>query len=529
MERIIEDIDTKITSLWGVAWDEQETVRDFLQNFYDANPVDDIKINISGDKVSIFAPAEFDYRELEYLGSDKSIRDLNPIGKYGEGYKAALLNAMRNWNCGVEVYISDKKLRYYFKEMDIGRSQKKVIFRELSEIDPVPGTTLIVSNCTARLIEEFKFGLNHFYYDDNPLMGNLLVKTYAADIAIYESTDKTAGYVFYKRLLRSKIELPVVIVCSKEYKNVDNKIDHDRDRKAFTGEVLEGLLKQIFRNFRPYELAPMLLLVKDFWEKGNKHLAIIAECYRFKETDTMNIFPENYYAKESIPNGVENSFFASLTFEIIDEFRNSHYICCPRYMSYFGMKTPDSVASNRLKERQSKINRIYSRELSALEKEGVDILAHFIKELSADLYKHFENARYIVGESDDVIGELKKSRRYNEQHVFLNTVFFTFPFSDAMAILLHEWAHIYGYDGSRGFSDALTGFIAMILDRDDAIGKLKSYVEQWKQVTQKIQEERIREKRIEGKEALIKRLTADQAKEALSKLPEETVFKIVGL
>lgn len=45
-----EIIDTRITDQWGVDWNPMEIVRDFLQNFYDANPIKDIKITIKGRK-----------------------------------------------------------------------------------------------------------------------------------------------------------------------------------------------------------------------------------------------------------------------------------------------------------------------------------------------------------------------------------------------------------------------------------------------------------------------------------------------
>ena len=42
---IIDKINTHISDAWGVYWSEMETVRDFLENFYDANRIEDIKID----------------------------------------------------------------------------------------------------------------------------------------------------------------------------------------------------------------------------------------------------------------------------------------------------------------------------------------------------------------------------------------------------------------------------------------------------------------------------------------------------
>ena len=36
-------------------------------------------------------------------------------------------------------------------------------------------------------------------------------------------------------------------------------------------------------------------------------------------------------------------------------------------------------------------------------------------------------------------------------------------FSEALAVFLHEHAHIFGYDGHRGFTDALTELIEAVV------------------------------------------------------------------
>ena len=166
-EKLINTIDTKTTDSWGAEWDEMETARDFIQNFFDANDIDKIKIEIYGKTVKISAPAEFDYRSLIYLWSDKA-NDPESIGQYGEGFKVSVLNAMRNWGCGVEFYVANHKLEYYFKNIDISSKGARAIMCRHYEIDAIQGSCLVVSNCTKRLIEAFEFGLKHFYHKDNP-------------------------------------------------------------------------------------------------------------------------------------------------------------------------------------------------------------------------------------------------------------------------------------------------------------------------------------------------------------------------
>lgn len=155
-----EIIDTRITDHWGVDWTAMEIVRDFLQNFYDANPIEDIKIEIDGRTVIVTAPKEFDYKSLIYLGSDKGPSD---IGQYGEGFKAATVNAMRNYGCIVQVRINDYFMEFFFESEKIGETEKKIIKCKKSKAEKITGTKLILKNCSQEIIDEFEFGLNYFF------------------------------------------------------------------------------------------------------------------------------------------------------------------------------------------------------------------------------------------------------------------------------------------------------------------------------------------------------------------------------
>jgi len=523
MERKIETIDIRTTDSWGALWDEMETARDFIQNFYDANDVDKIKIDINDKTVKISGPAEFDYKALIYLWSNKG-NDSELIGQYGEGFKVSVLNALRNWDCGIEFYVSNHKLKYYFERINIASKEAKAIICEHSEVDTIQGSCLVVSNCTKKLIEEFKFGLKHFYYENNPLFGKRLLKNEHYGITIYESTNENTGYVFYKKLMRKVIALPIVIISNKEIRYVENKIKHDRDRKAFNDEVLEICLKHIFNKLYVYELKPVLYALEKFWTKGHPVLNTIATSHKGRWRRVDKIFPENYYALEHYPK--DNSFMNNLIEEIVDEYKQKKYICCPRYLSYLGMKTPDGEAGERIRKKQDALNKAYSREMTIYELQGISILANFIKMLSPEIYTKFETAKYTIGENDDIVGELKNLREYKQQHVFLNKIFFVQSFNDALAILLHEWAHIYGYDGSRSFSDALTCFISLILKNEAVIKKIKEYEKEWNNIVVKIKQERndIENINVNG---IIKTLSKEQLVNILNSIPQEELYKLL--
>ena len=110
-----------------------------------------------------------------------------------------------------------------------------------------------------------------------------------------------------------------------------------------------------------------------------------------------------------------------------------------------------------------------------------------IHQIEPSLRDKFKGAKYFIGESDEVIGELKDKKKWGAQEVFLNKKYFLYDFSEAMAVLLHEWGHIYGYDRSRGFTDALTEFIATIIKNR---GILDVHEKEWQSNLIKIKQER---------------------------------------
>ena len=508
-----EIIDTRITDHWGVDWTPMEIVRDFLQNFYDANPINDITIKIAQRTVTVSAPSEFDYKSLIYLGSDKGNSD---IGQYGEGFKAATVNAMRNHGCIVQVRIKNLIMEFFFKDEKIGETIKKVIMCKMTTTSKIIGTKLILKNCSQDIIDEFKFGKNYFYYETNPLFGKILTKHYSNDIFIYKSIQEDVGYIFYGKLLRAKLEVPLVIVCNRIYKSIDQKIKHDRDRKAFNDAVLEQLLKYIFKQVTIPKIVPVL---KPWWSSGHKILRILSSGWQKMSVK----FPENYYAKHSKTN-TRNSSMQMEVDQIEREFQEKGYIQCPVYMAKFGMKNAVSMIRNRLDQIKKKHQTLYTRKPSELETQALNILKEYVRNIDSLLVNRFAYAKYTIGDSDEIVGELRIGRSYRANAVFLSKSFFRLNFADALAIIVHEWSHIYGYDGSRGFTDALTNLVAKIINNRE---KLDEVEENWRKISFKIKTKQLAEKAIPHMNTIVKKLSKEQRIQLLNSIPEEELMKLI--
>ena len=60
-------------------------------------------------------------------------------------------------------------------------------------------------------------------------------------------------------------------------------------------------------------------------------------------------------------------------------------------------------------------------------------------------------------------------------------------FPEARAVFLHEHAHIFGYDGQRGFTDALTELLETVIRQRSVLDR---YEQEWDLSREAVQRER---------------------------------------
>ena len=99
------------------------------------------------------------------------------------------------------------------------------------------------------------------------------------------------------------------------------------------------------------------------------------------------------------------------------------------------------------------------------EQESIKILTEAVRNLAPAMMKIFDQrtTSYSIAETETILGELKDKRSYHSREVFLSSAVFVADFAEALAIFLHEHTHIFGYDGSRGFTDALTELLETVV------------------------------------------------------------------
>jgi hypothetical protein len=454
-----------VTTAWGVNWNEDYIARDLMQNFFDANrsQLEEVLVTVEGNDLAVTAPSPFNLERLFYLGSDKGDDD---VGQYGEGFKVAATCLLRDHSVtpiaasGHEIVclrvaeraIADTSLHPV--EYDFYRSQQAI-----------PGTILILPGCSAKLRRAVSQGLSHFLYENNPLLGARRWSPYRGDFSIYESTDQN-GHIFYRKLKRGEMEgLPLVLVINREYQRIEQKISQDRDRNAFGDEVM----KLFYQHFALYGLKydsdaqrVVLEAARSYWQKGHPLLREISEkrAYRWSPKLAREVFGDGYYARSHRAHEQAEQ----LAIEGMERcWHEEGRIALPEYFQRFGVPSARSELDRAREQSLEDEKKNAKRNPTATEQEGILLLARVLEELAPEVFAFFKKGttNYTVACTETLLGALRSGRGYGSREVFLSEDVFVGDFALALATFLHEHAHIFGHDGSRGFTDALTALLEM--------------------------------------------------------------------
>lgn len=466
--RFVETHVSSVTTSWGVQWSPDHIARDLLQNFYDGNKdnLNSIKVKTNGDRtVIISAPSLFNTKELLYLGSSKGEDDL---GKYGEGFKCATICLLRDHRV-TPIMVSGKHvvlMRIADKPVE-GTALYPMVYDFFESAGDLKESRLILRGCPDDIVETLKLGMKHFFYPGNPLLGQLLWTSYDNNFGIYKSKGE-GGHIFYRRLKRGDIpDLPLIFVIHKSYKKIEDKISKDRDRNAF-GDSLLNLFYSIFVRHgvdiwddeNPLDL--ILKASKKCWAKGHPLLAQLA----YKAGDAIDaygfdhIFGDKYYAKIDASH-ISNALDRERVFEIEDEWKSNGKIPLPNYFGAFGIRNAHTAMLAERKQAAEAARNALKRNLTTHENRAIGLLKEAMSLLSPAIASIFASRSplYFVVEDGLLLGQMKKDRAYHSTEIYLSRDIFVGEFAQAMSVFLHEHSHIFGNDGSRSFTDALTALL----------------------------------------------------------------------
>ena len=183
------------------------------------------------------------------------------------------------------------------------------------------------------------------------------------------------------------------------------------------------------------------------------------------------ISSEKYFAQTALD---DNDFALNLQIkQFEDAWLGQGRTRLPAYFGKLGFANARSEFQRRAALALQEAKRDQTRGPSSTETKALSLLIEVLSSLAPEIKAVFDQGttHYTVAETQVLLGSLKEGRRYRSREVFLSAEVFVSDFPGAVAVYLHEHAHIIGYDGSRGFTDALTHLIESSLrcrhDLDD--------------------------------------------------------------
>ena len=490
-----QTVESSVTTSWGVNWDHDCIARDVLQNFRDANlkEIDKIKINIEDDKIIVSAKNSFDVRKLFYVGSNKAGDD-ETIGEYGEGFKAACVSMIK-LGINEPISISGELAIIISVGAAVVDGMRPLVYHYF-KVNKQNQTIFAVRTYDEKLKKAFKFGMNHFWYETNSLVGEKLHEY--NDISVFKSNESKGGYLFYRGIMRAKIDsIPVIININKKYSTIENKIKNDRDRNSFSAKIIRNFYSIFVRSgfyWGSSKNNPAIQYIiktsKPIWHKGHLLLAALGDYSRNLEEDKViqSMFDKNKYYSESKYYYTSHLSWSdwydkkTQMYVINSDVKNkkSGKIKLPSYFSNFGVPSSLNLFVKKKLAAEERIKKTQSGPLSPKQKKAVNYTLDCVKQVAPSFSKLYKNLTKEEGiyelsfkmcSSKDILGELKDNREYSDKTIYLNKELFKSSFGKFFSILTHEMSHVFGRDGEREFSDVLTHLLEQAVERNSIISK----------------------------------------------------------
>ena len=525
---------SSVTTAWGVEWNEELIARDIMQNFFDANrsKLNEVQVTAKNSVVTISAPESCNLERLFFLGSEK---DEDDVGHYGEGFKVAATCLLRDHDV-TPVALSGKEIVVLrIADESVGETKLRPLIYDFFEAaNAVDGMQLILPGCTKTLVRELQNGLNHFFHPDNPLIGELLWQGYGGHFAIYASGD-TKGHIFYRNLKRGEMDgIPLTLAINKKYQSIENKISKDRDRNAFGGDLMKLFYRTFAKSGLKHDSKGIKAVVgaaKPCWAQGHSLLGAIAETsWRRRalltEDDAKDLFGDEYYAQSYSRDALTRMQYEEIEAQWDKEGRTR----LPGYFACFGVISAERHCKDIEERAKQESMAENSRLPTPAEMASISVLKRIIGEICPGIMGVFENSEvtFTVAKTEAILGELRKGRNLWSREVFLAEEVFTSDFADGLAIFLHEHAHVFGHDGSRSFTDALTRILAVVIRER---GALTDFEAEWVEARERVRLER--EKNGNGHEdtdlqALLASLDETELRDLLGMLPTMTLKSVLN-
>jgi hypothetical protein len=259
---------------YPVRWSKYKVLRDFVQNFYDSIGCREwnsrFKYRYHSGELSMTAEGvSFSYEWLVPIGASTKRDGSNAYaGYFGEGFKIASLNALREYNWDVCAGSSDWQINVVKTAMTVDKQSLNSLSYELRPRTYSPDTTLAIRNIHVPVSMVTAVMLS-FFYPENVLFGERIWESPQG--AIYNRSDVplpeysivtrefgSVGMVFAMYQNLGSINVPLVFANHTYRKD-------DRDRNGLYDFDVVALIEKLVRHVDAKASAIILEYFKSRW------------------------------------------------------------------------------------------------------------------------------------------------------------------------------------------------------------------------------------------------------------------------
>jgi hypothetical protein len=259
---------------YPVRWSKYKVLRDFVQNFYDSIGYREwnsrFHYSYSSGELSMTAvDVSFSYEWLIPIGaSTKRDGSKAYAGYFGEGFKIAALNALREYNWDVCAGSSDWQINVIKATMTVDKKALDSLSYELEWREHSPNTTLIIRNIDVpvSMVESVMLS---FFYPENVLLGERIWES--SNGAIYKRSNVPlpdysfvtrefgrSGIVFAAYQNLGSISVPLVFANHAYRKD-------DRDRNGLYDFDVISLIEELVYHIEAHASAVLLEYFRPHW------------------------------------------------------------------------------------------------------------------------------------------------------------------------------------------------------------------------------------------------------------------------
>lgn len=266
---------------YPINWEFERILRDLIQNFYDSIGADrfheEFFYSWKEEKDGTFSiemkthAHPFSYEWLTHIGgSTKTQSGGEYIGQYGEGFKMCMLCLLKEGHYQIMMRSQNWKITPCVYSEKIDEKSVNMLGYEYEETEDDGWTVLTVSGIDRyeeRILNE---ALYHFFYPQNPLFGNPLIRT--EQLEVYERSNipipcrnyslDFKGILYCNYLARGRLPFDLIILCRKDMRREDS-----RQREVFETYDVISIIYSMVTKLDPESSYILLTRLEKFWNQ----------------------------------------------------------------------------------------------------------------------------------------------------------------------------------------------------------------------------------------------------------------------